>query len=93
MSWDSIDTDSKEAVSKLKEEQRMKALEIAKAYSVCFSTSEGKKVLEDLTSRFIYNNDTSFGSQNINYEAAYHNGESGVIKFVINQIQQAKIRG
>jgi hypothetical protein len=93
MSWDSIDTDNKEAVSKLKEEQRMKALEIAKAYSACFSTSEGKKVLEDLTSRFIYNNDTPFGSQNINYESAYHNGESGVVKFVINQIQQAKIRG
>ena len=93
MSWDSIDTDNKEAVSKLKEEQRMKALEIAKAYSACFSTPEGKKVLEDLTSRFIYNNDTPFGSQNINYESAYHNGESGVVKFVINQIQQAKIRG
>ena len=91
MSWDSIDTDNKEAVSKLKEEQRMKALEIAKAYSACFSTSEGKKVLEDLTTRFIYNNDTPFCSQNINYESAYHNGEAGVVKFLINQMKQAEI--
>jgi hypothetical protein len=57
----------------------------------CFATLEGKRVLEDLTQRFIFQNNTPFGSENANYESAYHNGESGVVKFLINQIQQAEI--
>ncbi len=93
MSWDKIDNAKVEAESKYAEEQKIKSIELAKAYSGCFSTPEGKRVLEDLTSRFIYNNDTPFESQNVDYEAAYHNGESGVVKYVINLIQQAKVRG
>jgi len=49
-------------------------------------------VLADLTQRFIFQNATPFGSQNPNYEAAYHNGESGVVQFLINQVQQAEVR-
>ena len=30
-------------------------------------------------------------SENINYESAYHNGEAGVVKFLINQMKQAEI--
>jgi hypothetical protein len=92
MSWKDIDKASlnKEASSQYTEEQRIKAIELARAYNVVFSSTEGKRVLEDLTARFIYNNDTPFTSQNVNYEAAYHNGESGLVKYVINQIQQAK---
>ena len=93
MSWNKIDKASTETKSRYAEEQRLKAIELAKAYNGCFSTPEGKKVLEDLTSRFIYGNDTPFESQIVNYEAAYHNGESGVVKYVINLIQQAKVRG
>ena len=93
MSWKNIDRASSEAKSQYAEEQRIKTIELARAYNGCFSTPEGKKVLEDLTSRFIYSNDTPFESQNVNYEAAYHNGESGVVKYVINLIQQAKVRG
>jgi len=93
MSWDEIEKASVDsgASSKHNAEKRAQAAELAKAYNRCFGGEEGKRVLSDLTARFIYNNDTSFASDNINYEAAYHNGEAGVIKFVINQIQQAEI--
>lgn len=93
MSWEEIDgasVDTEGAKKQLKNRQA-EAAELAKAYSRCFDSNEGKKVFADLNQRFIYNNDTSFGSSNINYEAAYHNGEAGVVKFILNQINQAKI--
>ena len=93
MSWEEIDKASVDtgASSKHNAEKRAQAAELAKTYNRCFGSDDGKRVLSDLTARFIYNNDTPFASENVNYEAAYHNGESGVVKFVINQIQQAEI--
>ena len=93
MSWEEIDKASVDtgASSKHNAEKRAQAAELAKAYNRCFGSDDGKRVLSDLTARFIYNNDTPFASENVNYEAAYHNGESGVVKFVINQRQQAEI--
>lgn len=93
MSWKEIDkaaVDSK-AAKKQNAEKRSQVAELAKAYNRCFSDDNGKRVIEDLHQRFIYNNDTPFSSPNANYESAYHNGESGVIKFIINQINQAEI--
>ena len=60
MSWNDIDRASlnKEATAQYTEEQRIKAIELARAYNNVFSSSEGQRVLEDLTTRFIYNNDT-----------------------------------
>lgn len=93
MTWDQIDKASvdAEASSKRNEEYRQKTLELAKAYSKCFSGADGKRVLEDLSGKFIYGNDTPFSSPNINYEAAYHDGEAGVVKFIINQMQHAQL--
>ncbi len=93
MSWDTINqatTDAEDA-KVVNAEKRKAAAELAQAYNECFSGDIGKRVLEDMTQRFIFNNYTPLGSSNPNYEAAYHNGESGVVKFIINQIQQAKI--
>jgi hypothetical protein len=93
MSWDTINqatTDAEDA-KVVNAEKRKAAAELAQAYNECFSGDIGKRVLEDMTQRFIFNNYTPLGSANPNYEAAYHNGESGVVKFIINQIQQAKI--
>jgi len=93
MSWDTINqaaTDAKGA-KVANAEKRKAAAELAQAYNQCFSGDIGKRVLDDMTQRFIFNNYTPLGSANPNYEAAYHNGESGVVKFIINQIQQAKI--
>ena len=93
MSWDEIEKASvnPDAAKKQNAAKRSQAAELAKAYSRCFNSEEGKQVIADLHKRFIYDNDTSFGSINADYEAAYHNGESGVIKFIINQINQAEI--
>jgi hypothetical protein len=93
MSWDTINqaTTNAEDAKVVNAEKRKTAAELAQAYNECFSGDIGKRVLEDMTQRFIFNNYTPLGSANPNYEAAYHNGESGVVKFIINQIQQAKI--
>lgn len=93
MSWDTINTTAVDAegAKAANAKQRQAAAELAQAYNKCFSGDIGKRVLEDMTRRFIFNNDTPFGASNVDYEAAYHNGESGVVKFIINQMQQAEI--
>jgi hypothetical protein len=89
MSWEALEVDQEKA-NKTKAEIRERQTELAKAYNRCFSTDDGLKVLEDLSRRFIMDNDTPLSSANINYEAAYHNGESGVIKFIVHLIKRAE---
>lgn len=89
MNWDDLDLNKPKA-SKAKKESEAKFAELTKAYSRCFGTEEGQKVLQDISSRFIYNNDVSFDAKNINYEAAYRNGEGAVAKFIIHMITRAK---
>lgn len=93
MSWDTINKGDFNATKakQANDAARAKAAELAKAYNRCFGTDDGKRVLADLTQRFIFQNSTPFGSENPNYEAAYHNGESGLVKFLINQVQQAEV--
>jgi hypothetical protein len=93
MTWENIDqlSDSKTA-KKQAELRKRNANDLAKAYHRVFTTDDGARILTDLTKRFVYDNDTSFGSENINYESAYHNGEAGVVKFLINQMRQAEIK-
>ena len=92
MSWSNINqsTDS-DLAKKQAGIHRQNASDLAKSYHRVFTTDDGQRILSDLTRRFVYDNDTSFGSANIDYEAAYHNGEAGVIKFLINQMKQAEI--
>jgi len=94
MSWDTINTGDFDVANaqKANDAAKSKAVELAQAYHRCFGTDDGKRVLADLTQRFIFQNATPFGSQNPNYEAAYHNGESGVVQFLINQVQKAEVR-
>jgi len=89
MSWEDLEVNQKETEAR-KAEIREKQVELAKAYKRCFSTDDGFKVLEDLLNRFVMDNDTHFSSQNIEYEAAYHNGEAGVVKFIIHLTKQAE---
>ena len=89
MSWDDLEVnedEAREAQSAIRERQA----ELAKAYSRCFASDDGMKVLEDMTKRFLLENDTSLSAQNINYESAYHNGEAGVMRYIVHQIQQAE---
>ena len=62
----------------------------AEAYSRCFATEDGQKVVEDLTRKFLLDNSTDLGARNVEYEAAYHNGEAGVIRMIVHYIQQAE---
>lgn len=91
MSWEQLEAariDPDERTRRAnKQREEMEAL--TKAYHRCFSTEDGIKVMEDLSKRFIMGNDTPFDASNIEYQAAYHNGETGVIKFVIDQITRA----
>jgi|TARA_R110000796_G_scaffold3837_2_gene14752 hypothetical protein len=89
MSWDDLEVDedkAREAQSSIREKQ----VELAKAYSRCFKSDDGIRVLEDMTKKFLLDNDTSLSAQNINYESAYHNGEGGVMRYIVHQIQQAE---
>jgi hypothetical protein len=91
MSWNEVNvTHDPKSAEKQANDNRVKLSDLAQAYSRTFTTTDGERILADLTKRFVYENDTSFGSNNINYESAYHNGEAGVIKFIINQLKQAK---
>ena len=90
MSWEDLDIDH-DKVDKSKAEIRERQVELAKAYHRCFSTDDGLKVLEDLSRKFIMENETPLSSSNINYEAAYHNGETGVVKFIVHLIKRAEV--
>jgi len=92
MSWSEINQSADPDVAKKQAGiRKQNAADLAKCYHRVFTTDDGQRILSDLTRRFVYDNDTSFVSENINYEAAYHNGEAGVIKFLINQMKQAEI--
>ena len=89
MSWDDIEGQNPKA-QKQQAKAREKQTELTKAYARTFNTEDGQKVLEDLTRRFLIGNATSLNSQNVAYEAAYHNGEAGVIRMIIHYIQQTE---
>lgn len=89
MSWQDLEVDRHNA-QKNRDAIREKQIELAKAYNRCFGTDDGAKVLDDMTKRFLLENDTSLSADNINYEAAYHNGEAGIMRYIVHQIQQAE---
>jgi|TARA_R110000765_G_scaffold11851_1_gene37290 hypothetical protein len=91
MTWSDVENVSSKDAQRKQQEFRSNAADLARAYHRGFSGENGQRLIEDLTKRFIFNNDVSFGSNNINYEAAYKNGEAGVVKFIINQVTQAEI--
>lgn len=82
-------TESQEKARKAATNRKQKVGDLAKSYARLFKTTDGNRVLTDLTARFIVENNTSFDSSNINYVAAYKNGESGAIKFIIHQMTTA----
>ncbi len=93
MSWSDIkkaEMSSEEANAQGKERQA-DAAALAKCYAAVFRTEQGKKVLADLTNRYIMNNDTPLNATNITYEAGYRNGEAGIVKYLIHQMNIAKI--
>ena len=88
MPWS--DLEHKAPVERL-EEHRENAATLSKHYARTFETDDGQKVLEHLVNSFIMDSDVGFEATNIHYEAAYKDGEAGVVKFILNQIKRASI--
>ena len=89
MTWNDLTTEnqSQEAIEK----QREQATKLAQQVHRVFSTPDGEELLAHLTNHFVINNDTPINSPNIEYESGYHDGEAGVIRWFIHQMQRAEI--
>ena len=94
MNFDDIDKltspEAKKKAEKVASDAKQLTIETAQAYHRLFKTVDGQRVLNDLTQKMIYENYTPHESSNVNYIAAYKNGESGVVKFIITQITKAE---
>ena len=90
MNFDEIDNvnsiDAQNEAYKIAARQKQERVELAQVYRKLFTTKGGQRVLEDLTEKFIYNNDTPLNSPNIAYESAFHSGEAGIVKYIIGQV-------
>jgi len=93
MNFDDIDklTASKEEADRLKKEKRAEQAALLQCYSRLFKTDDGQKVLNDLSKRYLYDNGILLDSNNIDYRAAFANGESEVVKQIIKKIQSAEV--
>lgn len=92
MSWDELEktkANSKEAQEK-RERLRADRNELAKKFNRVFSQGDGKEIFDHLFQLFVLNNDTPLDSKNVTYEAGYHAGEAGVIKYITSQITKAQ---
>ena len=93
MSWDELDSGLTDAEVKQRQKERhAEAVSLAKAYFRCFSTEDGNRVINDLVKRFVMENGTSLTANNVNYEAAYHNGEAGTVHFILHQMKHAELQ-
>jgi len=92
MSWSDIELagKTKEERRKIAEDRKAKSEELSKKFSRAFNSDDGKVVFEHLFQRFVLDNDTPLNAPNPEYEAGYHNGEAGVIKYITHQITKAK---
>lgn len=88
MSWSDLDNmdGAEEYIGQARERQA----ELARLFHRVFTTDDGMKLMEHLIQRYVFNNDTPFTSQNIEYESGYHAGEAGVIKMIVQQVSTAE---
>ena len=91
MSWSEIDGTGKTTQEKeLQAKERLaQDIEIAKKFNRLFGSEDGTVVYQYLFNKFILENETPLTATNVEYEAGYHAGESGVIKFIAHQITKA----
>lgn len=80
---------SKEQAEEANKKARRAVIEKAQKFKRVFTSPEGEEVLGFMINDFIMNNSTQMSSPNVNYEAAYHNGEAGVVRYIIEQIRRA----
>ena len=94
-SLDDIDNltspDNKAKADKAKDNQRAEAASLAQAYARLFRSDDGQKVMNDLYNKMVINNMPDESSKNINYMAAFKNGEAGCISYIQQQINSARV--
>lgn len=88
MSWSDLENKSDES-KKLSKEYKSKQVELNKKFYRTFTSDDGKVVLDFLVNHFIMENDTALNAQNIQYEAGYHAGEAGLVKYILKRISNA----
>ena len=87
MSWEDLDQSKNKTAAK---ERQAQAEELSKQFSICFGSPSGQLVLTHLVNTFIMESNTNLAAPNIEYEAAYRNGESGAVKYILNQVKRAQ---
>ena len=88
MSWDDLDQVKKDGGEALKQ-AKQKSAEICQMYSRVFSSQDGQKVLAHMVQGYVMGNNTNLSEPNIDYVAAYKNGQGSVIKDIIMLINKA----
>ncbi len=95
MSWKEINEnaspEAKHAAEVSAANRKQAESDLAKAYSRLFKTDDGQRVLADLYSRMVVGNLPDINSPNINYLAAYKDGESGAVTYIQAQITRAEV--
>lgn len=91
MSWKDLEQTGKQTseAKKKAKEQAQKEAELSKKFYRVFSSDDGKVVFDHLFRKFVLENDTPLNAQNIEYEAGYHAGEAGAIKYLTHRMSQA----
>lgn len=91
MTWNDIDTtnETREQAEGQAKERQAQELELCKKFKRVFSSQDGQAVFNHLFQKFVMQNATQLNAPNPNYEAAYHNGESGVIHYITNKMTKA----
>jgi hypothetical protein len=83
--------EAKEKAKNAKSNQRAEAASLSQAYARLFRSDDGQKVMNDLYNKMVINNMPDANCQNINYMAAFKNGEAGCVSYIQKQITQAKV--
>ena len=89
MPWNDIESKSKPQIEKLSKEHKAKLVELDKKFYRAFTSDDGKVVLDHLVNTFIMTNETQLDAKNIEYEAGYHAGEAGLVKYILKRISNA----
>lgn len=90
MSWDDLEAGfTQEEAEQKKREIHEEQITIARKFARAFGTDDGQAVFEHLFQSFLMKNNVSLSAQNVEYEAAFRNGQADVIKYITNQMARA----
>lgn len=89
MGWEDIENTGSQA-DKDNENRKQAIEDRAKLYYRVFKSDDGVKLLAEMTNQFLIHNYTDPAHPNVDYVAAYKNGEAGVIGYILKQLSIAE---